>query len=78
MAAGDATFHSGWTLHNAPGNVSATTREVMTIIYYEDGIRVAEPDNKNRVSDLARWLPGLQAGEVAASELNPLLYKLTI
>lgn len=74
MAAGDATFHAGWTLHSAPGNPTDTMRKVMTVIYYADGLRIAEPDSKARESDLKRWFPGLQPGEMAASELNPLLY----
>ncbi|OAS21252.1 phytanoyl-CoA dioxygenase family protein [Paenibacillus oryzisoli] len=74
MAAGDATFHAGWTLHNAPGNPTDTMRKVMTVIYYADGLRIAEPDSKARESDLNRWFPGLGPGELAASELNPLLY----
>src|SRR5690606_1741965 len=36
LKAGDATFHQGFTIHNAPGNNSNTMREVITIIYYED------------------------------------------
>lgn len=71
---GDATFHSGWTLHGAPGNHSDTMREVMTIIYYEDGAKVKAPDNKNRQADLDRWIPGGVGGEAAASPLNPVLY----
>ncbi len=74
MAAGDATFHSGWTLHAAPGNRSDAPREVMTIIYFADGVRVASADNAGRQNDLRSWLPGLAPGELAASELNPLLY----
>jgi ectoine hydroxylase-related dioxygenase (phytanoyl-CoA dioxygenase family) len=75
MKAGDATFHAGWTLHSAPGNDSDTIREVMTIIYFADGIRVLSPDNPNRENDLAGWLPGLKPGDLAASELNPLVYR---
>jgi ectoine hydroxylase-related dioxygenase (phytanoyl-CoA dioxygenase family) len=76
MRAGDATFHSGWTLHSAPGNASDTDREVMTVIYFPDGVRVMQnPDNKNRLNDLASWLPGIRPGELAASKLNPLLYR---
>ncbi|MDB4867824.1 MAG: phytanoyl-CoA dioxygenase [Cohnella sp.] len=75
MAAGDATFHAGWTLHSAPGNPTDRTRKVMTIIYYADGIRVAEPDSNARRADLAGWLPGCKAGDVAVSPLNPLVYQ---
>ena len=75
MSAGDATFHTGWTLHTAPGNASETTREVMTVIYYADDTRALEPDNMYRKNDLASWLPGVAPGELAVSRLNPLLYK---
>ena len=75
MRAGDATFHSGWTLHCAPGNQSETMREVMTIIYFADGIRAMEPDNPNRADDLAGWLPGIKPGELAASPLNPVVWR---
>lgn len=74
MRAGDASFHNGWVIHSAPGNAGTVTREVMTVIYFADGARVIEPDNKNRVRDLASWLPGLRPGDLAASEINPLVY----
>jgi len=74
MRAGDATFHSGWTLHNATPNSTAKMREVMTIIYYADGARICEPDNQGRKNDLAAWLPGCTVGGPAASEINPVLY----
>lgn len=74
MNAGDATFHHGWTIHSAGGNTSPNlTREVMTIIYFADGARVAEPQNENQAADLAAWLGGRQPGEAADSELNPVL-----
>ncbi len=76
MNAGDVSFHSGWTLHGAPGNPTANMREVMTIIYFADGTKVTDPgDNPHRNIDLRTWLPGLNPGDLAASELNPLLYK---
>lgn len=74
MKAGDATFHTGWTLHGAPGNQSSVAREVMTIIYVADGVRVGKTDNANRESDLRSWMPGLKPGDRVASELNPLVY----
>lgn len=69
------TFHSGWTLHGAPGNSSHRHREVMTIIWHPEGTRVGLLDNANRVRDRDRWLPGLQPGDLAASDLNPLVYQ---
>ena len=74
MQAGDATFHTGWTLHGAPANVTQRTREVMTVIWFADGAKVTEPDNFNRERDLERWMPGLRPGDLAASELNPLVF----
>ncbi len=75
MKAGDATFHYGWTLHGAPANATDRTREVMTVIWYSDGVRETEPNNFNRQRDLIRWLPGLRPGDLAASELNPLVFR---
>lgn len=77
LAAGDATFHAGWTLHRAEANRSSLTREVMTVIYFPDGMRVAVPDNRRQASDLVRWLPGCEPGGLAASELNPLVYSVS-
>lgn len=75
MDAGDATFHAGWTLHSAPGNPTEDMRKVMTVIYYADGTKIAEPDSNARKSDMAQWFPGLKGGDPAASELNPVVYK---
>lgn len=74
MAAGDATFHAGWTLHSAPGNPTKDMRKVMTIIYIADGLTITEPDSNARRGDLLYCFPGLKPGEPAASVLNPLLY----
>lgn len=77
MSAGDATFHSGATLHSAPGNTSNATREAMTIIYFADGVKIMDhPDNPNRLRDLQTWFPGVKPGEPAVSSLNPLLYSV--
>jgi len=75
LAAGDATFHSGRTVHCAGPNDSAVRREVMTVIYHADGARVAEPANEHQRADRDAFLPGLRAGDPAASPLNPLLYR---
>jgi ectoine hydroxylase-related dioxygenase (phytanoyl-CoA dioxygenase family) len=73
MNAGDATWHYGHTAHNAPGNNSTRRREIMTIIYFADGAKVAQPTNKWQVNDHQQWLMSLPVGELAASELNPLM-----
>ena len=73
LNAGDASFHLGWTLHRATPNETTQDREVMTIIWFAEGARVLAPDNPGRQLDLARWLPGCQPGELAASPLNPVV-----
>jgi ectoine hydroxylase-related dioxygenase (phytanoyl-CoA dioxygenase family) len=72
--AGDATFHAGWALHMAPPNPTGNLREVMTVIYFADGMRVTEPENDAQQVDIDRWLPGLKPGDLAATHLNPLVY----
>jgi ectoine hydroxylase-related dioxygenase (phytanoyl-CoA dioxygenase family) len=74
LAMGDATFHLGGTLHSAGANRSPRPREVLTVIYYAAGTRLAEPANDNQRVDAEVFLPGIKPGEEAASELNPVLY----
>ncbi len=71
---GEVSYHYGWTFHRAGPNKSDQPRKVMTIIYMEDGICLAEPRNKNQHSDWSTWLPGAVVGEPAATKLNPVLY----
>lgn len=33
FAAGEVSFHAGWTFHRAPQNATDTTRKVFTVIY---------------------------------------------
>jgi hypothetical protein len=74
LAAGDATFHAGWTLHRAPGNPTGQARPVMTIIYFADGARVTEPTDEFQRFDAHLWLRGLAAGDLAVTDRNPLLW----
>ena len=74
MSAGDATFHSGWTLHRAPGNVTDRVREVMTVIYYPDGTTIHEPRNAFQAADHQTWLDSITPGQPADGKLNPLVY----
>jgi ectoine hydroxylase-related dioxygenase (phytanoyl-CoA dioxygenase family) len=74
LAAGDATFHAGWTLHRAGANATGAARPVMTVIYYADGARVTEPADDYQRFDLAMWLKGSAPGELANAERNPRLW----
>lgn len=56
-------------------NISSRRRESLTIVYYADTTFVMVPTSKQRMDGMKELLPGLNPGEVAASELNPLLYQ---
>jgi len=73
VRAGDATFHAGGTLHSAGANRSNRTREILTVIYFAIGTRVAEPANDHQRVDLEVFIPGAKPGDEAKSELNAIL-----
>lgn len=72
---GEVSYHSGWTFHRAGPNTSSDPRKVMTIIYMEDGIRLAPPASKAQQNDWDTWMPGAKIGEVVDTKLNPVLYR---
>lgn len=74
MAPGDATFHTGWVLHGAAANPTHRMREVMTVIFFADGLRGIEPEHEWHQRDYDTWLPGVKPGDVAASALNPVVW----
>ena len=71
---GDVSFHAGWTFHRAGANTTDRPREVMTMIYMDEHIRITPPKNKNHIADMERWMPGLTAGDTLSSPLNPVVY----
>ncbi len=75
---GEVSYHYGWTFHRAGANCSTQPRRVMTIIYMEDGMRLAAPKNKNQQSDWDTWLPGAKIGAPIATDLNPVLYNANV
>ncbi len=77
MSSGDATFHSGDILHSAMENISTRRRESLSIVYYADTTLVMVPTHEARMAGMKEFLPGLDPGDVAASDLNPLLYHST-
>lgn len=73
--AGEISFHGGWTFHRAGANTSDKVRAVMTIIYMEDGIKVSNFTNSAHPVDRDAFLPGLEPGDTAITDMNPLIYK---
>jgi hypothetical protein len=71
---GDVAAHHGWTLHGAPTNRSTERREALIIIYFADGARIVDVPGESGVPTLAELLPGAKPGDLAASELTPLVY----
>jgi len=71
---GEVSYHYGWTFHRAGGNSSNMPRAVMTMIYMEDGTKLIKPQNKYHQQDWDAWLPGCKIGEIANSELNPVIW----
>lgn len=73
LRAGDATFHSGWTVHRAGPNPTAELRTVMTVIYVADGTRVLTELSDAQDLDRRAWLGGISLGALVDHELNPIL-----
>ena len=71
---GEVSFHGGWLFHRAGANTSTTPREVMTIIYMDEDMRLIEPKTKAHRADHETWCPGARPGEIIDSPLNPVLW----
>jgi ectoine hydroxylase-related dioxygenase (phytanoyl-CoA dioxygenase family) len=72
---GDVSYHLGWTFHHAGPNRSTLPRRVMTVIYIDTDMRVAEPANDHQRRDLHKWMPGTPVGAIPDTPLNPILYR---
>lgn len=71
-AVGEVSFHSALCFHTAGPNRTTQPRRALATTYYADGARVV--DSPTMVSGAWRdFLPGVEPGEVAASELNPVV-----
>jgi ectoine hydroxylase-related dioxygenase (phytanoyl-CoA dioxygenase family) len=71
---GEVSFHLGFTFHRAGPNQLSKAREVMTIIYMDRDMRLAEPKNPQQKQDWDVWCPGATIGEIINSPMNPVLY----
>lgn len=78
LQAGDCTFHAGWTVHGARANQSDKLREAMVVTYYPDGTRIDSLTNKYRIKDAKEYLGGRRPGELADSDLNPIVYSQSV
>jgi ectoine hydroxylase-related dioxygenase (phytanoyl-CoA dioxygenase family) len=75
FALGDVSFHLGWTFHRAGANASTHPRAVMTVIYMDRDMRLAEPAHAVQAADRDRWCPGARVGEIIDTPINPVLYE---
>jgi ectoine hydroxylase-related dioxygenase (phytanoyl-CoA dioxygenase family) len=71
---GEVSFHMGWTYHRAGPNTSGRPREVMTIIYMEDGMKLMAPKRREQENDWKGWCNGAQIGQVIDTPTNPVIY----
>ena len=49
----------------------------MTVIYMDENIHLTAPQNRNHLMDMERWMPGLEAGDLLDSPLNPVIYSVS-
>jgi ectoine hydroxylase-related dioxygenase (phytanoyl-CoA dioxygenase family) len=71
---GEVSYHLGWTFHRAGQNATEHPRAVMTMIYMDENMRLANPTNQQQVNDWHGWCPGAVIGEVIDTPKNPVLY----
>jgi ectoine hydroxylase-related dioxygenase (phytanoyl-CoA dioxygenase family) len=71
---GEVSFHLGWTFHKAGANRSARPRAVMTVIYMDAAMRMAEALSAAQQNDADQWCPGAQPGAPIATSKNPLVW----
>lgn len=71
---GEVSFHSGWTFHRAAPNTSGKPREVMTIIYMDEDMRLTQPANKHQEADRATYAPGIAVGAIMDSPISPVIW----
>lgn len=74
---GEVSFHLGWTFHKAGANLSDRPRSVMTIIYMDAEMRLAEALNPIQANDRDQWCPGAQPGQVIDTRKNPVIWRRT-
>ena len=72
---GEVSFHYGYTFHRAGPNTSEQMRKIMTIIYMDKDMRLADPKNQTQINDWNNWMPGAKIAQEIDSPLNPIIYQ---
>jgi ectoine hydroxylase-related dioxygenase (phytanoyl-CoA dioxygenase family) len=72
---GEVSFHLGWTFHKAGANVSDQPRAVMTMIYMDAQMHLADSLNAIQKNDQEQWCPGAVPGAPIATALNPVIWQ---
>jgi len=72
---GEVSFHLGWTFHKAGANRSTQPRAVMTVIYMDAAMKLAEALSAIQANDRDQWCPGALPGQVVATRKNPLIWQ---
>ena len=71
---GEISFHSGWLFHRAGPNTTDQMRQVMTVIFMDENMKLKAPVNENQQADWDTWCPGAIIGNEIDTPLNPVLY----
>ncbi|MGH7997508.1 MAG: phytanoyl-CoA dioxygenase family protein, partial [Opitutaceae bacterium] len=71
---GEVSYHLGWTFHRAGANRTELPREVMTVIYVDEQIRLAEPRSTAQENDRQAWCQGAEVGGILNGPLTPVLW----
>jgi ectoine hydroxylase-related dioxygenase (phytanoyl-CoA dioxygenase family) len=74
---GEVGFHAGWLFHRAAPNTTDRPRRVMCVIYMDREMRLKAPENDHQSIDGEVWCPGVEAGQIIDSPLNPVIPSAT-
>ena len=70
---GEVSFHHAYSFHTAGPNQTDVSRMVLATTYFADGAAVI-PEPTMISGDWRKFMPGVEPGEVIASEYNPVCY----
>ena len=70
---GEVSFHHNLSFHTAGDNRTSQSRIVLANTYFADGARVTK-DPTMVSGDWQKFIPGVDPGGIAASELNPVCW----